>query len=108
MRLRRSPPRRELADLLPLASFCGAPYSVDETSVVKCMCKAGGVVSAGVLLYHGTMHLSDRYEASTLFEGGMPNNRYFIHAAFHLSGRGRSALPTCAIASDRARRSPPD
>jgi len=36
------------ADFLPLASFCGAPYGVDETCVVKCMFKAGCVVSGGV------------------------------------------------------------
>jgi hypothetical protein len=28
-------------DLLPLSSFGGAPYSLDETSVVKCVVKAG-------------------------------------------------------------------
>jgi hypothetical protein len=36
------------ADFLPLASFCGAPYGVDETCLVECMFKAGRVVSAGV------------------------------------------------------------
>ena len=33
-------------DFLPLASFGGAPYSVDETGVVKCVVKAGCVVGA--------------------------------------------------------------
>ena len=48
MRLRRSLPLRELADLLPLASFCGPPYGLDETGVVNCVFKAGCVVSARV------------------------------------------------------------
>ena len=29
---------------LPFASFCGAPYRVDEAGVVKSVCKAGCVV----------------------------------------------------------------
>jgi hypothetical protein len=32
--------------LLPLASFGGAPYSVDEAGVVKCVVKAGCAVGA--------------------------------------------------------------
>jgi hypothetical protein len=31
----------EVFDLLPLASFAGAPYSLDETGVVKRVVKAG-------------------------------------------------------------------
>ena len=32
------------SDFLPLAAFGGAPYSLAETGVMKCMFKAGGAV----------------------------------------------------------------
>ena len=32
--------------VLPLASFCRAPYSCDETSIVKCVVKAGCSIGA--------------------------------------------------------------
>jgi hypothetical protein len=33
-------------DFLPLATLGGAPYSLDETGVVKCVVEAGGAVGA--------------------------------------------------------------
>jgi hypothetical protein len=43
----------EAFDLLPLASFVGAPYSLDETGVVKCVVKAACAIRACI-------HIADK------------------------------------------------